>query len=297
MEYDVIIIGAGPGGLTAALYAARYNLKTLVIGQLVGGMTLEAFKVCNFPSYENISGLDLIKKMEKQVKELGVEIKTEEVTDIKKGFKIVTNKAKYSAKKIILATGTKKVELHIPNEKKFLGKGVSYCATCDAGLYRNKVVGVVGGGNSAVTSALLLSQFAKKVYIIYRQKKFFRAEPTWVKEVEANKKIEPLFETEVEELIGKEYLKEVKLSNGKNLKIDGLFIEGGCVPWNELSKKLKLKLDGNYVVVDKFQKTNVKGVFAVGDMTDNPLKQIVTACGDGAIAADSAYKELIKEKN
>jgi len=293
MKYDVVIIGAGPAGLTAALYSARYNLRTLVIGELVGGLTLEAFKVCNFPSYENISGLDLINKMKKQIEGLGVEIKQEEVTDIKKGFEVITNKAKYSSKKIILATGTKKVELHLPGEDKFLGKGISYCATCDAAFYKDKIVGVIGGGNSAITSALLLSQFAKKVYIIYRQAKFFRAEPTWVKEVEKNKKIQPIFKTTVTNLTGDKTLKEVELSDGKKLKIDGLFIEGGSVPWNGLFNKLKLKLDGNYVAVDKEQRTNVKGVFAAGDMTNNPLKQIITACGEGAIAAYTVYKDLM----
>ncbi len=295
MEYDLIIVGAGPAGLTAALYAARYNMKVLVIGKVLGGTIGEAHKVCNFPSYENIAGIELANKMIEQIKKLNVEIKQEEVLNIEKkkdSFDIITDKNKYSAKKIILATGTQRRKLGLENEDKLTGHGVSYCATCDARFFKDKIVGVVGGSDAALTAALLLSNFAKKVYIIYRKDRFFRGDKKWIEEVEKNKKIESLFNSQVVRLIGEERLKEIELNDGKKLKLDGLFVEIGGVPVSELAKKLELDFDGSFIAVDKKQKTNVEGVYAAGDITNNPLKQMVTACAEGAIAANSAYREL-----
>lgn len=294
--YDLIIIGTGPAGLTAAIYAARYNLKTLVIGKLLGGTAGEAYKICNFPSYTETTGFELMTKMINQVKKLGVEIKSEEVLNIEKNsdFNVKTNKKEYSAKKIIIAAGLKRRKLNIEREKEFAGKGINYCATCDAGFYKDKIVGIAGGGNSALTSALLLTEFAKKVYIIYRKPKFFRAEPAWVKDVEKNKKITCIFNANIAKLKGKGGLEGVELDNGKELKLDGLFVEIGSVPGIGLAEKLKIKTDQNFIKVDKKQRTNISGVFAAGDITDNPLKQIITACGEGAVAANTAYNELGK---
>ncbi|MFH1801379.1 MAG: FAD-dependent oxidoreductase [archaeon] len=296
-KYDLIIIGAGPAGLTAGTYAARYKLDTLIIGKLHGGMAGEAYEICNFPSYEKIKGFELISKMISQVKKLDVEIRQEEVVGILKntGFEIVTNKGKYSAKKIILATGSEKQKLNIEREKELVGKGIAYCATCDAGFYKGKIVGVVGGGNSALVSALLLAEFAKKVYIIYRKDKFLKAEPFWVEEAKKNKKIEAIFNSNVTKLIGKEKLEEVELNKKKNLRLDGLFVEIGSVPSTELAEQLGLKKENDYIITDKEQRTNAEGVFAAGDTTNNPLKQIVTACGEGAVAAYSAWKDLPKK--
>ena len=296
--YDLIIIGAGAAGLTAAIYASRYKLNTLVVGKLIGGTTGEAYKVCNFPSYGKISGTELIQKMINQVRELGVEIKPEEVSSINKKkneFEVITSREKYLSKKIIIATGLNKNKLEIGREKELIGKGINYCATCDAPLYKNKVVVVVGGSDSALTSALLLAEFAKKVYISYRKDKFINAEPTWKEEVMKNKKISVIFNSEIKEIIGKDFLEGIKIKrSGKiqELKIDGLFIEIGSTPNDFLAKELKLKIDGNYISVDKEQKTSLSGVFAAGDITNNPLKQIVTACAEGAIAAYSAYREI-----
>ena len=291
MKYDLIIIGAGPAGLSAALYAARYKVKTLVIGMLPGGTATEAHKVCNFPSYDNIGGVELMLKMIKQINDLGVEVKQEEVIDIKDSFKIKTNKGEYVAKKIIIATGSKRMKLGVDREDELVGKGVHYCATCDANFYKDKIVGVVGGGNAALTSALLLAKIAKKVYIIYRRDKFSKAEPSWVEDVEKEKKIVPVFNSEVKKLIGKK-LEEVEITDGKKIKLDGLFVEIGGITNIKLAKLIEIKLDRNYIKVDKNQKTNVEGVFAAGDVTNNPLKQIVTACGEGAVAGFSVFKEL-----
>lgn len=294
--YDLIIIGAGPGGLTSAIYAARYKLNVLVIGKLQGGMAGEADEICNFPSYKKISGFELVSKMITQVKNLGVEVKQEEVIGIEKGnnFEVKTNQKKYSAKKIILATGSEKRKLNLDLEEKFTGKGIAYCATCDAGFYKNKIVGVVGGGNSALSAALLLAKFAKKVHIIYRRNKFSKAELFLVDKIKKDKNIEVIFNSNVTKLIGNEKLEAVEL-DGKKINLDGLFVEIGSVPSTELAEQLGVKKKNNYIIVDKKQKTNVEGVFCVGDATDNVLKQIVTACGEGAVAAYSVYKELVEK--
>ncbi len=295
-KYDLVIIGAGPASLTAAIYAARYKLDVLIIGKIIGGLATEAYEISNFPTYDKIKGIELMLKMINQTKKLGVEIKLEDVLDIKKNFRIITNKGEYSAKKIIIATGLERRKLGIDREKEFIGKGISYCATCDSGFYKDKTVGVIGGGNSVLTSALLLAKFAKKVYLIYRREKF-SAEPIWIEEIQKNKKIITIFNSTITKLIGKNNLEEIELTKKKKLKIDGLFIEIGGAPGIALTKKLGVKITNkNEIIVDKNQKTNLNGVFAAGDITNNPLKQIITACAEGAIAADSIYKELIKNK-
>ncbi len=293
--YDVIIVGGGPGGLTAGIYSARYMLKTLIISKEFGGQITEAHMVCNFPSQPNISGFELGNKMFEQVKSLGVNIKYGEVIKISKEdrFIVYTEKEKYEAKTIILAIGRRKAKLGVPGEDKFLGRGVSYCATCDAPFFKDKIVAVVGGGNSALTAALLLSEFAKKVYIIYRRSKFFRAEPAWVKAVNENQKITPIFNTNVVSINGDLKVSNIKLTNGETLDVDGVFIEIGSIPDNTLVNQLGVKTDEKgYVIVNEEKQTNVPGVYAVGDMTNGPLKQVITACADGAIAATSIYNQI-----
>lgn len=296
MAYDLIIIGSGPAGLTAGLYAARYKLNTLVIGAVSGGMAAEAVKVCNFPSYEEISGWELMQKMENQVKKLGVEIKSEIAERVEKagfGFLVETASGKYEAKNLILAMGKEKRKLGLKDEDRFLGKGVSYCATCDAAFYKDKQAGVIGGSDAALTAALLLSRFASKVFIIYRKGKFFRAFPAWVEEVKENKKIEVIFKTEVVKLEGNKFLERVELSNGRKLDVEGLFIETGAVPASRLAKELGVKIDkGGHIKVNRKQETNAEGVFACGDVTNNTLKQVITACGEGAVAAFGVYKRM-----
>ena len=298
--YDLIIVGSGPAGLMAGVYAARYKLDTLIFGKLPGGLISEAYEICNFPTYEMITGMELSQKMINQVMKLGVEIKYEEVSEIRKNeenlFVVKSISGEYLARRIILAIGTERRKLNVKGEKECTGKGVSYCATCDAAFYKDKTVAVVGGGDTALTSALLLSEFAKKVYIIYRRDRFFRAEPTWIEQVEKNEKIEPVFNSNIIEIYGDEVVRGVKLDTGKDLKLDGVFIEIGSVPDTRLPDMLGIKTEKGYIVVDKYQRTNVEGVYAAGDITNNPLKQAVTACGEGAIAANSAYESLRDEK-
>lgn len=297
-KYDLIIVGAGPAGLSAAVYAARYKLNTLVLGKTPGGLISDAWEVCNFPTYEKIRGFELARKMCEQAAKLCVPVKTEEVCEIKKDglFKIKTNLKNYETKKVLLAVGTERRKLNVKGENEFLGRGVTYCATCDAAFYKNKIVAVAGGSDAALTSALLLAEYAKKVYIIYRKDKFLKAEPAWVELVEKNKKIESVFNSNIIEIYGKERVEGLRLDNNKELKVDGVFVEIGSIPEELLSKQLHLKTEEGYIVVNKRQETNVPGIYAAGDITNNTLKQAVTACAEGAIAADSIYEEIQKEK-
>lgn len=295
MLYDLIIIGTGPGGMNAAIYAARYKLNVLVLGEIIGGTVAEAYDICNFITYNEIKGFEFANKMREQVERLDVEIKLEKVIGIKKGknFEVKTEDNKYMARKIIIATGTEKKRLNLDNEKKFLGKGISYCAVCDGAIFRDKITAVIGGGNSALTSALLLAEFAKEVYIIYRRNKFIRAEPTWVDIVNKSKKIKKIFNANIVKLIGKDKLEKIKLDNNKELKLDGLFVEIGALPRIELVKRLGVRLDKGYIKVNNKQETSVKGIYAVGDVTNNNLKQIIVAAAEGAVASTSIYKELM----
>ncbi|MBW2978936.1 FAD-dependent oxidoreductase [Candidatus Woesearchaeota archaeon] len=295
--YDIIIIGAGPAGVSAAIYAARYKLKILVFGELFGGWAGEAHKIGNFLGFKEIKGSELAKKMREQLEELKVEIKTEKVKQISKKenqFLIKSENKEYTAKKIILAMGTEKRKLNIPLEKEFLGKGISYCATCDSMFYKNKTTAVVGGGNSAVTSALLLAEHADKVYIIYRRESFFRADKVWLEKLEQNPKIEIIFSANVAELIGDNKLTSIKLDTGKIIKVDGLFIELGSVPNTSWLKELGIETENNYIKTNSNKKTNIDGIYAAGDITNNPLKQIIVAGADGAIASTEIYKELMR---
>ena len=297
MNYDLVIIGGGPAGYTAAVYAARYKMNTLVIVAEDGGMAATAHQVWNFPSYNQITGFELMQKMKEQVENLKVPIVNETVTSIRKTdshFIVSTgNGVEYHAKKIIIATGTKRKKLNVPGEEEFYGKGVSYCATCDAAFYKNKKVAVVGGSNSSLTSALLLAEFASEVCIIYRKDKFFRADPAWVEVVEKNKKIKCMFQDNVKEIRGKKFVESLLLESGKTIAVDGIFIEIGSEPSNLIFRNLGIKSDEkNYIITDGEQKTSINGVFAAGDITNSKLKQIITAAGQGAVAAYSAYMEI-----
>jgi len=295
-KYDVIIIGAGPAGLTAGIYAGRYKLKALIIGKSMGGIAATAHRICNYPSYKDCNGVELMKKFEEHVKDLEVPIIYREVLRIDQKaseFVIETKKDKYFSKKIIFCGGTYRQKLGAKGEKEFEGKGVSYCATCDAAFFRDKVVSVVGGSDAALTAALLLAEFAKKVYIIYRKDHFFRAEPSWIELVEKEKKIEVMFNEEIKEVYGSKMVEGVKLKSGKDLKLDGVFVEIGGIPEVNTISKLKIKItEKGYIITDKNQMTSVNGIYAAGDVTDNVLKQIVTASAEGAIAAYSVYKDV-----
>ena len=306
IKYDLIIIGGGPAAYTASIYASRYKLQHVVVGEKLGGLATETNKICNFPSEEEISGIDLMKKIETQVKNLRVNILNDKIVDIQKtknGFCSITqNEKKINSKTILLATGTKSRKLEINNENKFIGHGMSYCATCDALFYQNKNVAVVGGSDSAQVTSLYLSKIAKRVYQIYRKDKL-RGDPTWIEQTKKNKKIEVIYNNNVQELKGDKNLEEIILEKpykgNKSLKIDGLFIKIGSSPDGLLTNKLKLAQDKQgYVKVNNQQETSLQRVWAAGDITtaSNKFKQIITACSEGAIAVESIFNFIQKNK-
>lgn len=298
--YDIAIVGGGPAGLTASIYASRYGLKTIVFSDSFGGTITFAHKVCNYPGFTEISGMAWAEKTLEQATSLGVEVFFEKIMAIdkkEKEFIINSDQRTIKAKKIILAIGRARAKLGIDREEELTGKGISYCATCDGGFYKDKVVAVVGGSDAAVTSALLLADLASKVHLIYR-KEALRAEKAWVDLLALNPKIEIHYNTEITELLGTEKLSSIKTNKDKELTVDGLFIEIGSVPNTELLSKLNLTLDkSNYMVVDKNQKTNISGIFAAGDATNAcDLKQVITAASQGAVSAYQAYLEIKENK-
>lgn len=305
--YDLIIIGIGPAGCTASIYASRYRLPHVVIGQSVGGTIALASNVENFPGFNSISGLELGQKMVEQVKYLGAEVISKTAGRIEKteaGFKVTTEDgSQYEAKTLIVATGTERRKLNIPGEREYLGKGVSYCTACDAPFFREKTVALVGGSDAAVSGAVHAAQFAKKVYIIYRGQAL-RAEPIWLEEAKKDPKIEPIYKTNLKEIKGDgAKVTGVVLDNphqGNNaLPLDGVFIEIGGVPGTSLLVPLGVELDKTgFVKVNERMETNIDGLFAAGDFTTTSivLQQAITACAQGATAAASAFKCLTGQK-
>lgn len=298
--HDLIIIGAGPAGLTAAIYAARQKLDLLIFeGQAPGGQILLTDKIENYPGFEKITGQELSEKLVSQAKKWGVKITSEEVAKIIKKKDCVeietAGKKKYSAKSIIIATGAAHRPLNVKGEKEFLGKGVSYCATCDGPLFKNKIVAVIGGGNTAVYSALYMNELCKKVYLIHRRDEL-KADAI---EIERLKKssVELILNFACDEISGGKKVASIKLKNlntneEKELAVDGVFIDVGISPLTAIAQGAGVNLDSNgYIKVDSEMKTNVDGVFAAGDVTGS-LKQVATAVGQGAIAAMSAYKYI-----
>lgn len=301
-DYGVITIGTGPAGFTASIYASRYGIRNLVIGQLLGGQAGEAHKICNFPGFPEVKGPELMQKFYEHAQKMGAEVVFDIVTQISGqigNFTITTQSGKtYTSQVVILAHGARHRKLEVPREDEFLGKGLAYCATCDGPLYRDKAVAVVGGSDAANTASLYLSEIASKVYQIYRKDKL-RGDQTWVQLVTNNPKIEILYNSNITELIGTEKLQAVKLDQPHNgndtLQIDGLFVEIGTIPDPTLAKSLNISLDDSgYIIVGPSQATSIPGIYAAGDVTtgSNGFRQIVTATAEGAIAAESAFKQI-----
>ncbi len=311
--YDLIIIGAGPAGLTASIYASCFHLKHLVIGSVLGGQMINAPDILNYPGFPEISGKELAGKMAEQVSARGGEIVVSTVIKItadpatsvnqKNIFEIETQDGKkYQARSIILATGTERKKLNVPGEAQYTGKGVYYCATCEKQDYEGKICAVVGGGNSAVQAAVELAQAAEKVYIIYRGTEL-RGEPVWLEQIKNNPKIEVVTNTIINEIVGDgEKVTEIKItptSMGPVLSIDKIFIEIGGVPGTALIIPLGVEVNGGgYIKVNERLETNIPGVFAAGDLVKSGLsiEQIATAIGLGARAAASAFAFLKEDK-
>jgi thioredoxin reductase (NADPH) len=299
--YDVVIIGAGPAGLAASIYASRYKVDHLVIAKEPGGQAVEAHKIENWPGTASISGFELTQKMREHAEKLGGKIVMDSVSNIAKEneiFSITTHTDQYKAKNIILALGMEYRKLSIPGEEEFKGKGVSYCPTCDAAFFGGKIVAVVGGGNSAASAAQLLSEYASKVYIIYRGEKL-KVDPVYLENFSKNEKIEVIFNTNIKEIMGENAVAKIILDkehNGESeLNVQGVFVEIGSEPGVELVEQLGVNVDEQgFIIVSPDQGTNVAGIYASGDATtgSNKMRQVLTASAEGAVAAASVYKKL-----
>lgn len=298
--YDIIIIGAGPAGLTSAIYGARGGKTVLVLeANMAGGQIVNTPKVENYPGIPEIAGFQYAMNLMSQASALGAEIKYEKVLSIedKNEEKIITTEsASYTGRSVIIATGLTKRKLELEREEEFLGKGVSYCATCDGAFYRDKTVAVVGGGNTALEDAIFLSEYCKKVYLIHRRDSF-RGESALVKRVQSTSNVEIIYNTIPSRLLGEEKLSGIEIKNSKNeekreLSIDGLFIAIGQLPLNDIFGKLITLDEDGYVASGESCKTNVSGIFTAGDCRSKKVRQLTTAVSDGAIAALAALEYL-----
>lgn len=300
--FDLAIIGGGPAGLAAGIYAGRSELKTVLIEEAIfGGMVNSIFNLENYPGCpRGIKGIELIQRMSEQVKDLGLEtifayVSRASLAGPKK--LIFTQDGKtISARAVIIATGTKRRELGVPGEKEFLGRGISYCAICDGPLFAGKNIAVVGGGDAAIEEALYLSSFASSVTIVHR-KNVLRAAKILEKAAFQNSKVHFLWDSEVKEFQGREKLEKIVIFNKKenkelSLNFDGAFIYIGSLPASHFIVEAINKDENGFLITDELMTTSIPGVFAAGDIRQKPLRQVVTAAADGAVAAISAYNYL-----
>lgn len=300
--YDIIIIGAGPAGMTAALYAKQAGKNILVLEkEAYGGQILKAHKVKNYPGFDEISGFDFAANLYNQLTNLNVEIKFEEVLEIKTNNdfkKVITKKGNYLCKSVIIAAGAKNRKLNLNNEENLTGKGISYCTTCDGMFFKDKTVAIYGGGNSAIDGAIYLSDICKKVYLIYR-KENFKVDNNNINILKEKNNIEVIFNTTIIDLVGENELEAIKLKtneNEKTLGVDGLFIEIGYIPVTEMCNNLINTNSKGYIVSNENCTTNIDGIFVAGDIRVKDIRQLTTACSDGTIAALSACK-YVNNKN
>lgn len=301
--YDVLIIGLGCAGYTAAIYSARYKLKTFLVGSVQGGLGITAAEVGNWPGDIDITGPDLMEKFHKHAasfEEVTIKLaRVDKIEKIEGGYRFVLDDGMtVEGKTIIFAMGSNKRHLNIPGEDRLSGKGVTYCATCDAFFYRGKDVAVIGGGDSAVEGAAIAAQVARRVYLVHRRDEF-RAEPYWVDRVKSKENITMVLNTNLVEILGDQKVSGIKVDvpfEGSNeIKVDGVFIEIGADPATNLAQSVGCAVDGKgYLTVDNAMKTNVPGVYGAGDITsgNNYFAQFVTAAGEGAVAANSAFAYL-----
>lgn len=297
--FDVIIIGAAAAGLTAAIYAGRQGMNTLVIGKDLGGQALLASDIQNYPGFDNIDGFSLTSKFEEQAKKFNVSIIYDEVIliiDKTNYFTITTNSKEFLSKTVILAFGKTPRDLNVPGEDKFKGRGLSYCATCDGPLYRGKVVAIVGSTEHAIDAAIMLSDLAMKVYLV-----IIKDKPLGNKELLSNlenrENVEFISNSIVTEVSGDLTVESISIKNSKTglakkYKVDGIFVEQGYIPKTDFVKDFVNLTDKKEIIIDKEGNTSRKGVFAAGDVTDLPFKQLVISAGQGSIAALSAYNYL-----
>lgn len=306
LEYDLVILGGGPAGLSAAIYGARGNVKTAIIDKsMIGGQPTNYLEIENYPGFSLVEGFDLMEQFESHVDKFGVsKYAMEEIKDIQlseNGTKIITSDKEFTAKTVVIACGAGPRKLGVPGEAEFLSRGVSYCAVCDGAFFRDKVVSIVGGGNAAVEEAIYLTRFAKKVNIIHRRDAL-RADKIVQERAFKNEKIEFIWDTVPVEIQGegtvnKMIVKNVKTDVVTEIETDGVFPYVGFVP-NSSDFYNQVQMDAaGFIITDETMQTSISGVFAAGDIRVTPLRQIITAASDGAIAATAAIKhlELIEE--
>ena len=294
--YDIIIIGAGPAGLTAALYALRANKKIVIFeAKTFGGQIINASKIVNYPGIEQVSGFDFATTLYNQVKNLGAEIKYETVLRVEKDKTVITNKDKYKAKSVIIATGAENRKLNIDGENKFIGKGVSYCATCDGNFFKGLDVAVVGGGNTAIADALYLSDIVNKVYLIHRRDEF-RGEPKKVEELKNKKNIELVLNSNVVKINGNDKVESIEVENNDKerttIEVSGIFIAVGQDPKNAIFNNVVELNDKGYIISEDGVHTSTEGIYVAGDTREKVLRQLTTAVSDGSISATVAMKEM-----
>jgi thioredoxin reductase (NADPH) len=297
--YDIIVLGGGPSAIGCAIYAARFAMEVLVIGKTFGGLIATTHLVENYPAITTTSGQGLMDMFKDHMDSLNIPYISDEIKSIEKVdnyFILHSFFQKFKAYSICIATGSERRKLGIPGEEKYSGRGVSYCAICDGPFYKDKVVCVIGGSDSAAKEALYLAQNSAKVYIIYRGSEI-RAEPINKKRVLENEKIELIYNTNVIEIKGENNVKSVALDNGKDLKIDGVFIEIGSIPNSELARHIGVKVNSKgEIIINRKSETSIMGIFAAGDVADAPFKQAITGVAEGVIAAYSAF-DFIKGMN
>ena len=298
MIYDIIIIGGGPAGLSAAIYASRALKKTLIIEKSVfGGQITQASKVENYPGFEEVSGMDLGEKMADQAKKLGVENIYGEVTQIKKNeetFTVTVGQKEYLSKVVIYATGASPRKLHVDNETKLLGAGISYCATCDGAFFKEKTVCVIGGGNTAIDDALYLANLCKKVYVIHRRDSF-RGEPVKVSLLKEKENVEFILNATVKSVDGENFVESIILLENmqeRKIKVDGVFVAIGNVPNTKLLEDFVPLTPNGYIITNYDLETSVTGFYAAGDVREKKVRQLTTATNDGTIAAIMACEYL-----
>lgn len=305
--YDVIIAGAGPAGLTAAVYTSRANLSTLIIERGVpGGQMVNTEEIENYPGFDSILGPDLANKMFEHAKKFGAEYQYGDIKEIRDGdtYKtVIAGDKEYKARAVIIATGVEHKKLQVPGEEELAGRGVSYCAVCDGAFFKDRELVVVGGGDSAVEEGIYLTRFASKVTIVHRRDQL-RAQKILQQRAFENEKIEFIWNHTVKEIrekdgkVGSVLLVNTKTGEEQEFKTDGVFVYIGMLPLNDSFKHLNITNEEGYIVTNENMETKVPGIFAAGDIRAKMLRQIVTATGDGSIAAESAQKyiESLKEK-
>jgi thioredoxin reductase (NADPH) len=297
--YDLIVLGGGPTAIACAIYAARFAIDVLIIGKVFGGLIATTDIVENYPAITSITGQGLMDMFKDHMNSLKIPYISDEINNIENvgdHFILSSFFQKFKARSICIATGSERRKLGIPGEEKFAGKGVSYCATCDGPFFKDKVVAVVGGSDSAAKEALFLAQNVNKVYIIYRREEI-RAEPINKKRVYANNKIEIINNTNVVEIKGNSKVEQIIFDTGTELKVDGVFIEIGTIPNSELAKGLGIETnEKGEIIINRKSETNIPGVFAAGDVADAPFKQAITGVAEGVIAAYSAFDYLKEVK-